>query len=383
MRAVLTPPTLPTFLADMFDLKPIEGIPSDEEVKMVHAAMRALSDVVNMPKLYDADLAMQLAQYLFSVQMTRYRGIYPCVIFPSDQNTVYTPPPLPAHVPVTLGPVSGSPTDEQIKSVQAAIRHSESLANVPSMFDANLSMKLSQHLFDIQFERYLRQIVCCSSGPETPSQPGYTSAHDSETDDTGEVQGAGDDASIPERNEHDIMHTESATSRELDEPGKEPPRSQTMLSRTSSALPDQFHPISVDNVPGSNAETLITGLGDTNKLLVEINDGIQDLKRVFIVAQQSMARGLSCTKLNTSGRQSHHTVLNDKGEDPHTSGLPSLSNFYYGWRNCSGPFNIVDAARYLQFYGIGRDLIEEGIEPKLKDGKDEAAQAELRKYLCV
>ncbi|KAG8770333.1 hypothetical protein FRC12_004350 [Ceratobasidium sp. 428] len=381
MRVVLTPPTLPTFLAEMFDLRPIEGSPSDEEVKIVHAAMRALNDVANMPRLYDADLAMQLAQYLFSVQMTRYRDIYPCVIFPS--NIIHIPPPLPAHIPVTLGPISGSPTDEQIKSVQAALRHSESLANVPSMFDANLSMKLSQHLFNIQFERYLRQVVQCSSGPETPSRPEYTNAHDSETDNTGEVRGANDDAPIPERNEHDILNTEPTTSRELDKPGKEPPHCQAMLLRTSPALPDQFNPISPDNVPDPNAEAPTTRLGDTNKLLVEISDGVQDLKRVLIATQQSMARGLGSTNYY-GGPHFNHSLLNDKGEDPHLFGLPSLAVLRDNLNEDSlRPSTIIDMAQYLRFYGIGRDLVEEGVKPKLKDGKSEAARAELRRYFDI
>ncbi|KAG8719302.1 hypothetical protein FRC09_011346 [Ceratobasidium sp. 395] len=383
MRVLLTPPTLPAFLADMFDLRPIEGTPSDEEVNMVHAAVRALNDVAHMPKLYDADLAMRLAQYLFSIQMTRYRDIYPCVIFPS--NTIYTPPPLPAHVPVTLGPVSGSPTDEQIKSVQAALRHSESLANVPSMFDANLSMKLSQHLFNIQFECYLRQVANCSSGQETPSHPKYTGAHDSETDDTGEVQGANDDTSISERNEHDILDTEPTTSGELDESGKELPHSQTVLSRSSSALPNHFNPISRDKLPDPNAKPPITGLGDTNKLLVEIGDGIQDLKRILIATQQSMARGLGRTSYwKYSGRQFNHTLLNDKGEEPQRFGLPAPGALYSSMNgNLSSPDTTVDMARYLRFYGIEKDLLEEGPEPKLKEGKSEAARTEIQRYFSM
>ncbi|KAG9098242.1 hypothetical protein FRC07_010673, partial [Ceratobasidium sp. 392] len=127
MGMLLTPPALPTFLAEMVKLKSIEGVPSDEEVKSVHAAIRGLNNVASMPALYDADLAMRLSQHLFSVQMARYRDKYPCIIFPS--NTTYTPPPLPAHIPITLGPVLDTPSNEQIKSIQAALRHSENLAN--------------------------------------------------------------------------------------------------------------------------------------------------------------------------------------------------------------------------------------------------------------
>ncbi|KAG9086626.1 hypothetical protein FS749_003520 [Ceratobasidium sp. UAMH 11750] len=156
MSMKLTPPVLPPFLTGTYDLKLVEGVPSDNEVKMVHAVVRALNEVANTPVLYDADLAMRLSMHLFSIQMARYRDKHPCIIFPS--HITHTPPQLPIHIPVELEPVTGSPSDKEIKSVQSALRLSENLANVPSMFDADLSMKLSQHLFNIQFERYLRQV---------------------------------------------------------------------------------------------------------------------------------------------------------------------------------------------------------------------------------
>ncbi|KAG8712815.1 hypothetical protein FRC08_014068 [Ceratobasidium sp. 394] len=149
MSMKLTPPVLPPFLAGTYDLKPVEGVPSDNEVKMVHAVGRALNEVANTPVLYDADLAMRLSMHLFSIQMARYRDKHSCIIFPS--HITHTPPQLPTHIPVELEPVTGSPSDKEIKSVQSALRLSENMANVPSMFDADLSMKLSQHLFNIQF----------------------------------------------------------------------------------------------------------------------------------------------------------------------------------------------------------------------------------------
>ncbi|KAG8702541.1 hypothetical protein FRC08_003415 [Ceratobasidium sp. 394] len=157
MRMTLAPPGLPPFLASTYDLKPVEGPPSDEEVKMVHAVIRALNDVMNVPALYDADLAMRLSMHLFGIQMARYRNKYPYFIFSS--NATHTPPSLPAHIPVKLEPVTGPPSDSELMSVQTALRISEGTVNVPSMFDADLSMQLSQHLFNIQFERYLREVA--------------------------------------------------------------------------------------------------------------------------------------------------------------------------------------------------------------------------------
>jgi hypothetical protein len=79
---------------------------------------------------------------------------------------------LPTHIPVTIEPIAGPPSDKQVQRVQTALRLSEDLVNsmlthsyfsdwkwlmvvkVPSMYDGDLSMKLSQHLFDIQFGRF-------------------------------------------------------------------------------------------------------------------------------------------------------------------------------------------------------------------------------------
>jgi hypothetical protein len=36
------PPSLPPHLAGSFELNPVEGVPSDEEVKAIHAVIRAL-----------------------------------------------------------------------------------------------------------------------------------------------------------------------------------------------------------------------------------------------------------------------------------------------------------------------------------------------------
>ncbi|KAG8705232.1 hypothetical protein FRC08_001763 [Ceratobasidium sp. 394] len=190
MRMTLVPPVLPPFLASTYDLKPVEDPPSDGEVKMVHAVMRALDDVANVPALYDADLAMRLSMHLFGIQMARYRTKHPYIIFPS--NETHAPPPLPAHIPVELEPVTGPPSDSQLKSVQTALRISESMVNVPSMFDADLSMQLSQHLFNIQFERYLREVA--DGGPLT-----------SVTSPRAGINATNSDSAGPSRVQHDPM----------------------------------------------------------------------------------------------------------------------------------------------------------------------------------
>lgn len=45
MAAIYTPPELPGYIANSYDLKPVEGVPSDDEVKLIHAVIRAVENV--------------------------------------------------------------------------------------------------------------------------------------------------------------------------------------------------------------------------------------------------------------------------------------------------------------------------------------------------
>ncbi|KAG9105168.1 hypothetical protein FRC07_009546 [Ceratobasidium sp. 392] len=381
MAMLLIPPALPTFLAEMVELKSTVNIPSDEEVKSVHAAIRGLNNVASMPALYDADLAMRLSQHLFSVQMARYRDKYPCVIFPS--NTTYTPPPLPAHIPITLEPVLGSPSDEHIKSVQAALRHSENLANLPSMFDADLSMKLSQHLFDIQFERYLREVAYGDRpAPVTTLQAEHATENRLEVASSGHIQDD-DDESTRGHDEVGLPTVELSTLRSLDESVQAPSRDHVSPpENVIQGTLEQLEPIH-SQTPYTPAEPPTNGLGDMTRLLVEIGDELKDVKRVMIASQQSMARGLGRTAwCDYGGWQFHHTIMNVKGEEPHLLGLPFPGVLIENMNNrLSSPGTISDMARYLQFYGIGEELLEEGEAPRLKDGKSGTAMAVLKSYL--
>ncbi|KAH7335848.1 hypothetical protein B0J17DRAFT_668103 [Rhizoctonia solani] len=97
---------------------------------------------------------MKLVDHLFNVQMARYRSRYSLITFPSDAT--YKPPALPPPVSINLEPVSGAPSDDEMKKVQDAIQTYQELRRFPSLFDAHVNMELSQHLFDLQMARYMR-----------------------------------------------------------------------------------------------------------------------------------------------------------------------------------------------------------------------------------
>ncbi|CCO37141.1 hypothetical protein BN14_11293 [Rhizoctonia solani AG-1 IB] len=158
------PPELPDYLKNIYDLKPIAGAPKDAEVIGIHAVVHAAKKVSEVPGMHDPSLLMGLADHLFSVQMARYRSNYSLITFPSDAT--YTPPSLPGHISISLEPISGAPSDEEIIKAQDALRLYQQFSHAPSMFDSHVNMELSQHLFDLQMARYMR---CAGESKANPT----------------------------------------------------------------------------------------------------------------------------------------------------------------------------------------------------------------------
>ncbi|KDN36154.1 hypothetical protein RSAG8_11035, partial [Rhizoctonia solani AG-8 WAC10335] len=165
---VCYPPELPAHFKSVPDLKPIVGVPSDDEVIRIHTVLHAANRVSGVPGMHDPNFFMRLADHLFSVQMARYRSGYSLITFPSDAT--YTPPTLPAHISVNLELVSGAPSDDQITKVQDAVQTYQELKRIPSMFDARINMELSQHLFDLQMARHMRTAGEIQSSPMPGNQ---------------------------------------------------------------------------------------------------------------------------------------------------------------------------------------------------------------------
>ncbi|KAG8729785.1 hypothetical protein FRC10_003457, partial [Ceratobasidium sp. 414] len=259
---VFTPPVLPLFLASTYELKPAEGVPSDEEVKMVHSVIRALNDVAN------------------------------------------------AHIPVELEPVTGPPSDSQIKSVQAASRLSENLSNGTSPV-----LPSTQHLFDIQFERYLRQVADGDpSAPMTSSRAG-----DADVNDPKSANPSGVHINAPERTREqgdlDMSSTVTTASGSVHEPMQVHSRGVVSRSaaaaRNSTELPESVQPEHKQDF----AQSLKVGLEDTN-LLIKLGGGLEDLKRILIGMQHSMARAINSAYLGRTHAEYTSSFINTKGEVP-------------------------------------------------------------------
>ncbi|KAG8689287.1 hypothetical protein FRC11_003377, partial [Ceratobasidium sp. 423] len=166
---VCSPPELPPYLRSVRDLQPIVGIPSDEDVIGIHAVMRmAYKFIDEEPHVTQFQICVTPNYSLGSL------NIYSMLKWPSTEADIhvvyflrtYTPPVLPAHVSPILEPVSGTPSKEDIIKVQGAVRLYQRFADIPTMFDPQLDADLSQHLFNLQMERYMR------SGPRQAGPTG-------------------------------------------------------------------------------------------------------------------------------------------------------------------------------------------------------------------
>ncbi|KAG8732506.1 hypothetical protein FRC11_013125, partial [Ceratobasidium sp. 423] len=170
--ATLVPPQLSPFLSNLFNLKPVVGNPSREEVKLVHEAPATGK---NTPSMY---CQTWVANPFDSHSIKNYD---PCL---AVQNIVYDPPVLPNYIPVELKSVTGPPSNEEIASVHTALRISESFVNVPSVFDSDAHVQLSQHLFDLQFARHVERSIVKRIASVIPAPQNQTTSHRN-TDDTG------------------------------------------------------------------------------------------------------------------------------------------------------------------------------------------------------
>ncbi|CAE7200257.1 unnamed protein product [Rhizoctonia solani] len=338
----LVPPQLPPFLANVFNLKPILSNPSGDEVKLVHEAIRALNNLSQTPELRDKELSVELSQHLFDIQMVCHRQKYPASVLPNE--VIYTPPKLPSYIPIDLSPVTGPPSNKEIGSIHAALRISDSFANVPSIFDPELHAELSQHLFDIQLARHVQRSMV-KQFKSTPASKTSAPREGPSASDVG----------------HHLRQDES-------------PKSN--FSGTTGHDESQHPVIEQPNPPEVATSRQIPGeIGDlsrTNELIVELRETMKNMTRVLIGSQNSLARGFNSSARRTSHSAfaydlGAHSLINDYGEIPEAYNLPTFNN---NGRTVSFPLaelNGESLARYLRFYNIGQEVVEGEEELKIKE----------------
>ncbi|CAE6501141.1 unnamed protein product [Rhizoctonia solani] len=319
------------------DLKRIVGKPKDDDVKAIHAVIRAMNVVAHLPTFYNPDLSMQLSQHLFSAQMAEYQVEYSTSLLPGNKS-VYTPPTLPSHIPGTLNKVVGTPSKEDIKSAQNAVRTADGLAIYFHLFDADLNTKLSQHLFNLQFARYMHDSAQGNFASDDEIEepiPVPQPTHESQ-----EIPGV--DLQVPYPSDHE---------------------------QTSARIPQ---PAS-DPVPGTFSElTQLEGvMKEMKDAMKESTDTLKDMNQMLTLIK----RDQSSTYSSVSGRTSliRKDPLNQQCIAASEYGLPQLHFLYNPYDKISYNLrlNSDQIARYLKFFNIGADLLQDGEEPKLISGKEE------------
>ncbi|CAE6445990.1 unnamed protein product, partial [Rhizoctonia solani] len=283
--------------------------------------------------------SLQLSQHLFSVQMAVYRTAYPLSILPGD-NT-YTPPPLPTHIPITLEPVVGSPSNDQINAAQDAMRIIESRGCGP-LFDPNLNAQLSQHLFNLQFARYIQD----STLGRFASKPGEPHPRPAKP-------------TVPRLVKPELTRSPVPAApnipRSLD---PEQGRAESRITLAISQL-------------GQSINNITELLGDSKAVLENMN-------RVLIATQRNQMMIGKWDKHNYA----HCNPINNQGVTAIESGLPRLRYSYYRRDYyLSGHLTSSQLAGYLKFFDIGADLIQGGGTPRLKDGTEDQARALIFKHL--
>ncbi|QRW24061.1 hypothetical protein RhiXN_10385 [Rhizoctonia solani] len=398
-RRVCSPPDLPPYLKNIHELKPIDDIPSDEEFMGIHALIRMASRVVDVPDMGDPVLLARLSEHLFNAQMVKYQSKY-TVVFP--ENTTYTPPVLPVHVPVQLEPVIGAPSEEEIIKVQSAIRSYNQFSSIQSMFDPRTDMELSQHLFDIQMGK--QNDVPNEASVKKPKQSIV------QVEENAHTNNIGSGANVIELNRSTHVVHDSGfrvedvieRSNQLVEQTNQLVERSNQITQVSNRLLERYSQATEwpDKTPEKHNEVLerLNGhLEKANQVAVEstkpterLGDILETINKVLVGIQHAIVRngkGNSRFALdslinekgdtlckNTGGAWSFRNLFRHAGHNE-----PSIPIFVNGvMEEFSLPERILGSV--LCYHGLGGDLCETGSEVKLKPGTADMARARLSRY---
>ncbi|CAE6417357.1 unnamed protein product [Rhizoctonia solani] len=409
---VCYPPELPTYLKNVHDPQPIVGVPSDDEVVGIHTVIQAATRASNIPGMHDPVLFMKLTDHLFSVQMLVYRNKYTSLMFPTD--VTYTPPALPAHVPVNLEPISCAPSDEEVTKVQDAIRTYHKYSKIPSMFEPLVSAELSQHLFDIQMARYMNRAAQRQPNqlPQETTQPRNPTGATTDTGNTNASNNAGTGDDVMESHPvqitavYDILERSNQLverANQLSERSNQLiERSNQIAERTNQLIDRPDQPAKQSNQPtdqpstNSLAERFNELLGRLKQYLErsnqlaegfktpadQIGDTLKTINKVLVGIQHAVVRSYKGNPV-----YSLTSLINEKGD------YPTETSWMWYPRSGEGQMNAVlcnqrdqwhisdtEVAYYLRFYGLEGDFFEDPEKTRLSRNNNVAARNKLGQY---
>ncbi|KAJ1300488.1 hypothetical protein OPQ81_005302 [Rhizoctonia solani] len=410
-RQVCSPPELPTYLKNVYDLKPIVGLPNDAEVIGIHTVIQAANRASSIPGMHDPGLIMKLSDHLFGAQMAVYRSKYTSLLFPSDAT--YTPPALPTHVTVNLEPISCAPTDEQISKVHEAMRSYQKFSEIPSMFEPQVHADLSQHLFDIQMARYMscegqrlpnstHHEATQTSGPTSIVEPATNTTEEAIAHDMTNNAGTGSGVTCSPHIQEDGIRSILERSNQLAEQANQLIERSNQIAEQSTQLIERSlsnHPVEKPSPPTDQSNTTTTEqlgelLGrltqylDRSNQLAEgfknpvehLGDALRTINKVLVGIQHAIVRG---HKDNTF--DAVKSLVNEKGEFPTApyfwfTNKKEEINFKVGAKGVFHSRGDNYVSYYLRFYGIEGDFYKDPEKTEIREGKKADARERLGRY---
>ncbi|CAE6395202.1 unnamed protein product [Rhizoctonia solani] len=394
----ILPPDLPPYLKSVHKLEPIVGAPNDDQLIGILSVIRVAQKAIEIPGMGDHILICRLSEYLFDAQMARYRSNHYAAMFP--ESTTYTPPTLPAHFPVLLEPVNGAPSEEELLKVQDAIRLYHHYLNVPTMFDPQVNMELSQHLFDIQMgneahptrPKKLRALLSKYFGCAGSINNAGTGAWVPEL-----VQPAGD-AIVSEAIGRSNLLAEQAnklserTNLLIERSNQIAERSNQLVERSSQPIEQ---PTNLTERFNQLFERLNEHLEQSNCITIESTRPVEKLGQVLGNINRVLVRIQHAIVRNRKGNTlaAVDCLTNEKGETPAMSDVTGAWTFCNLSRISKSRLPVLingvskdsfidndDLAVFLRFYGIGKDLFDE-FNLRLRAGYEDVARERLSEYL--
>ncbi|QRV97149.1 phosphatidylinositol 3- and 4-kinase [Ceratobasidium sp. AG-Ba] len=216
------------------------------------------------------------------------------------------------------------------------------------MFDFDLSMKISQHLFNIQFERYLHETVHKQAFATSP-----------EPRNTGDFN----DDSANTSQENPLTPPKTHLSFDANQPDSK-----------SEGPFEAGEPVAELERKNEEQKSMKSEMEYSNMLLVRVADRLDDMKRFMIASQHSLALALN----NGTNTQVHKLIPSD-------GSLPNKYHWHYDayWRFMKDLAQAPDwfLLDYLRLHGIGDEFIDGiGASPIPEDKKAQAV-ALIREHM--
>ncbi|KAG8686880.1 hypothetical protein FRC11_008189 [Ceratobasidium sp. 423] len=281
------------------------------------------------------------------------------VLSPFKEN-IYTPPSLPPHISISLQPIVGVPSDEELEPAHKVVRAMENLANTRYLQDStqgNFALRLAKPSTSRRSSEVKLPVV-------TPGLPGSTK-------NLRELRDPPDPEEQQRLERLEEMKKALQKLEELEEAQDMATTAPDSSAPITSQVPPPDHPISEPNSihPSSiTLDRLCAAQEETNRLLGGNENLLKDIRRTLVSTQ----------KHHFPNSRNSHTKMNKDGELPWMYGLPYVSS------NGSAIYQKIPVQQlvaYLRFYDIDAGLIEGNGTGSLKPGMESEANRRLGNFV--